>query len=391
MEYMSDENQNNVDNNEPTGGTARLDAADVFLPEPGADISHSLPEDIDSQPVNIADFRSIIDSKDPNHIDDKAKVPADDKGEKTVGTDGEKKADTLPTTKVDYKPISETVTPAETAKVTTPTESPEAKYGESVKFFPKMAKEAREHFRARLDENIELKARLKANEEKLKTHSSGLPVSYLDHPEAFTLDPKYREATTQYNNIANELKFYQNQLVAIRNGDKWQMPVQDKDGKWSYREMEPSAESDVHVTDLVMRGRAMLDNQQRQVNELSQNFKNSYEAQRKEFKDLSDYYFPNYAGEKAKDNKFIKVMDDIIKDKGQDNNILAPFLSRLYAFSMEQAEFIKANQDKWNSAGRAKPTVQPSSADINNTISEKKTGIHNQVYDHNAFLSAKEA
>lgn len=365
------------------------------LPEDG-DIRKPLTTDIESKVVNFEDFHKIIREQDPNAIEPKPEEKKDDK-EIKVETK-EKEIDSKQEGLVKDGKIPEGDSKIREGKqedkVLSALNDDKIKYGDAAAFFPKMAKEAREFLKARLDEVKNLQDTVKDLKTKSEAKVEGeLPSSYLDHPQAYTLDPKFAQVIKTRENVNMELNYWQQQLVAIRNADKWQDLRRDGQGNLVQVEMDAGPQADVLVSSRINQALRILENQESVINNLQTSFKSRYDASRNSMAELERQYFPMYEGDKGKDNKYIKTFVDLLSDKGQKDNILTSPFAKLYALTMEQAEYIKANQEKWKAAettGKVIAQSGPNSGDLNGAGEKKSVSIDQKPFDYEEFKRMKE-
>ncbi len=370
-----------------------------FSPPGEGDARHPLAKDIDSKVVNFEDFAKIIREKDPNNVE---KPKEEKKDDKVVGQDDKDKVVETKTGEkaVDQKPIDGTK-----ELPTSPQQQlidDKAKYPDAASFFPKMAKEAREYLKARLNEVSELKNTVKDLQTKVEAKVNGeLPQSYLEHPEAYTLDPKFNQAVKTRDSVNMELQYWQEQLVAIRNADKWKDLRRDKDGNLVQIEMDAGPQADVLVSQRINQAMRLIEQQENTISQIQSSFKSRYEADRNSMVELEKKYFPMYSEEKLKApenikaNNYIKIFRDLLTDKGQGNNILTSPFAKLYALTMEQTDYIKANEARWQkaeTAAKASAAAGPNSGDLNGA-GEKKviTDINQKPFDYEEFKRMKDA
>jgi hypothetical protein len=268
-----------------------------------------------------------------------------------------------------------------------------AKYGEAaVKLFPKMAKEAREFLKARLDDLHSAKEQVKELTGKVEKREAGqLPDSYLEHPEAYQLDPRYRQSSQAKDNLRAELNYWRQQLILVRDAKPWKELSRDEKGNLITTDRDPGAEADVEISEKIQQAQHAINQHDQFLGHLQSHFKGMYQKQRSEIQTLEDQYLPAYAGDRAKDNKYIQTFKDILKERGQENNPLNGTISKMYALLMEQVGYIKQLEAE---ATKTKPKVevQPNSGDINNAGGEKKVvDINNKPFDEKEWAALKEA
>lgn len=86
-------------------------------------------------------------------------------------------------------------------------------------------------------EKTELANRIKQLE------SGALPDSYLQHPNAYQLQPEYHSAVTLVNEADAEINAYNNAVIAIEQGRPYQKPIGWKDGELQFETVEPPTDA----------------------------------------------------------------------------------------------------------------------------------------------------
>lgn len=183
-----------------------------------------------------------------------------------------------------------------------------------------------EEYAPRLQEMFE-KAR---DYDKIKAEKPGY---LLDHPEAFTLDPEYRQLESTKQAAGNLVNFYTKQLENIRSKKPWQSldGFDEKTGAPIYTTHQPSAEADVSVANFIQQNIAL---QQQQTKEL-EGYKGKFDLDKKALEEhtnsITKKLFPDWDDTKL--SKEEKADYDIAKtlvhprDKGTR---LAGILEKAY-------------------------------------------------------------
>jgi len=170
--------------------------------------------------------------------------------------------------------------------------------------------------------------------------STALPTNYYEHPEAYTLDKRYAESVETFKNANASIQHWQAQFNAIRSGENWHEPMVQADGTLRFVEREPSSESETQVLGMLQQAQGHRQSALNEVAQLKQSFTQSRTKVISEMKTFEDSMFPSYKGQEDK-NLYIKQSLQTLREKGMENNPLAGFISKLYAYAMEGQQTIK--------------------------------------------------
>lgn len=263
----------------------------------------------------------------------------------------------------------------------------------AIPVFRKSAKEAQEfivaELRRRGKETEELKGQLEATKKEVR---EGLPSTWYENENAYTLLPEYQTLNAEYATIESLVKHFRQQLIAIKAGDNWEDLVMGEDGKLVKVPAKPGPEVDVRVTEQIAGLTGALQQRQQQALQLAQRFKTQSRTIKDEMRKAEDHFFPQYK-EKFEENEHGKYAYNHLKSLGQEHNVIAPFVQKLYAWGIEilqENEALRAERDK----GKKIATMGngPTGDAINKgavTEVPRSTNPDDEPYDSKAFEEAK--
>lgn len=178
------------------------------------------------------------------------------------------------------------------------------------KILSQMSKAARAIFIQRAKDLNALKAK---HEELAKQR--GLPDSYLNHPEAYTLSPEYAENMQSLQTISNEEQYWEEQLLKVKANQEWvDLEGYDKDGNPIFSEPKPaSPTAELVLSKRLNRASSMRDQYAKVVNDLKEGFKGRYESA---VQNLNSYRAESFAWVKDP-----KKLDEIVVDMGKEGKI----------------------------------------------------------------------
>lgn len=206
--------------------------------------------------------------------------------------------------------------------------------------FKQMGKPAREWAKARLKENEELRAQAQ------QQASGKLPNNWFDHEEAYQLHPEYTKSVGIARQAEGFINFWTEQYRKIKEGENWENVTLDQQtGKFNTQLMKPGAEAEVYV----QRQLAIETNAHQQFLRNAEQIKQNFVAERgnivKALQDTEQRFFPQYVDPKSYEPA-AKAVQGVLDRFNQRGNVLGSFLTKLYAFSMEQDKVIKDLQKK---------------------------------------------
>ena len=111
----------------------------------------------------------------------------------------------------------------------------------------------------------------------LKELQNKAPDLYFQHPEAYTLDPKFREINTQIDYADREARHWKNQLINIRTGKPWHaLDGWDEQGRPILRgPIKPTDEHEIDISNALQ----VVTGQMQQLQQQKQGFQGNYAKQ----------------------------------------------------------------------------------------------------------------
>lgn len=216
-------------------------------------------------------------------------------------------------------------------------------FPDEAKFLRNMSNESRAFVIARLRDLKNAKTERETLSNQVKTLSEApnnkIPMNWMEHEEAYTLHPEYKQAVGRLQQVDNAASFWREQYKKIELGEDWTNVSVGADGKPTQTLMQPGAEAKLYVMER-MQELARI----RQESELTaHNIQSTFGLGRKALTDYIDaqnnIFFPDYKGQEwEKGNKYYQGIIKPLAEKGLANNVLAPLTGRLYAFLMETVE-----------------------------------------------------
>jgi len=212
---------------------------------------------------------------------------------------------------------------------------------EEVSYFKKMDKTAREWVKGQIKKQ-------KEEIERLRTPSNNIPQNWLEHEEAYRLHPVFKESAAIVERAGLERQYWENQLIAVKNGEKWKDLV-EQGGKLYQQERAADAQSEVYLFNLI-------DNCKRIEAEHAGKataIRNTFQQQRSQLtsgiRSIEDKFFPQYTDAKAwQDNKYVKNAQTILQNFGQQSNPLGNFFLKLYLWGLDVYEKNQELESKLN-------------------------------------------
>lgn len=256
-------------------------------------------------------------------------------------------------------------------------------------FAKKMANDAREYFTARLKDLKEAKSKISELEQTTKALAAKQESSYLDHENGYLLDSGYAQLHQDATNVKQEVSFWEEQLIKIKNGDKWTNLQRDKNGNIQSAEYDPSAQAEVHVQQRINEGYQIHQRLSQEAKQLIEGFNSRRSERASRLQRIEDYMLPAF-----KDPKMVES-DPVIKGtlkwlQAEGVAAVPPTtFAKLYAFTMKVLG--ENNQlRKGKSPSQAK---EPNSNDLNlgnPTVSATSKDPDDMVFDESAFEKVKE-
>lgn len=228
----------------------------------------------------------------------------------------------------------------------------------------------------------------KEREELVKNKPVALPDSWFEHPDAYTLDPKYREAAQTANQAAQAKEYWQQQFARIRRGEDWQDVSIGSGGEVITKEIPASAEAELTVMEKIREVDRIYGSSSATVQQLQQAHNGRHQSLLSAIRAEEDRNFP-LLKEKPESNKYFKTMHDALDELGLHGNPLTQTTSKMYAFLMEQIainhqlrEELEGKKTVKEQSRRAGPT----GAEINNgATKETSSGAELDVSEFEAY------
>jgi len=201
----------------------------------------------------------------------------------------------------------------------------------AIPILKKASKEAQEFIAAELRRNhkerVELKSQLDAAKKEVR---NGLPNSWYEHEQAYTLMPEYQNVVQKINALSQYEQHYREQLISIKEREKWTDLVVGADGKLSQTIRDPDSVSEVEVLQKINAFNTAITAQQQAAGQIVNRFQSQVRTLQDDIRQDEDKYFPQYSKDFEK-NENGKYAMALLSGRGLQHNILAPFVSKLYA------------------------------------------------------------
>lgn len=230
------------------------------------------------------------------------------------------------------------------------------------KYLKKMSIEASQHFSRKM---IAIKGENEALKKQVET---GIPPSYLNHPDAFVLLPEYAQTTQVANKARFEANHYRQQLIAIKSDQPWRVIEGYKNGQPVYSDpYKPTAEAEADILNAMQSANSAAYQAEEKVGKLQAGFKGEYDKSAKLIKDEVAKNFPLLADEKVLDEtidtgKFGKLRLRDMRD-GFKNMIPLAFRDHPLSDAVTALFLVNALQADQLTKQRALGKVQEQKAD----------------------------
>lgn len=212
-------------------------------------------------------------------------------------------------------------------------------------FLKKMDKSAREfvvsELKTRLLTNTELKAKVKELESGVgkPENGNGLSTSWYEHPQAYHLLPEYQQKVGAINKVGELLKHYQEQKIAIKEGEVWTDLEADGNGGIQRKQYKPSSRAEALVDEKLSELRSAMQVLNSQADEVKKNFNTNAVKTREQVVGLENQYFPQYADPKVLEkNDNYKAVKNALDKFGLGNDRMANITAKMYIYAMENIE-----------------------------------------------------
>lgn len=257
----------------------------------------------------------------------------------------------------------------------------------AIPLLKKASKETQEFILAELRRNKTALEAAKAEVETTKKSvREGLPTSWYEHEHAYTLTPEFQSAQTKASTLRNYADHFRQQLINIKDGEKWIDLVVGADGKPRQEVREPGSAAEVSVLERIQRFEHAFNQEQTAAANIAHTFKQQVGALRGDMKKAEDEYFPQYK-EGFDKNEHGQYVLKMLASRGMGHVPTNSFLAKLYATFIEvnnELETLRAEKDK----GKKIAAVNngPTGEDINRgTVEEKVKSIEDTPFNPDAF------
>lgn len=212
---------------------------------------------------------------------------------------------------------------------------------------------------------------LYAQEEKTKEllkqlTEKGIPQSWREHPEAYTLHPEYKEIQSTYNKARFEYDTYRNILGAIERGEEYKPFLGYDKGRPVFGEVKkPTSEDKIDIMSDMNAAQQYANNSINRMQELQSGFTAMYNTDIQAAQDVADKLWPWWRDEKSP--KQVQVKELINKLPVSFQNTPAALLAGLLYSSVIEL------QGKLKDA-EAKIAVAAKTADIEQKLEPHTSG-----------------
>lgn len=196
----------------------------------------------------------------------------------------------------------------------------------------KMSKDAFERFRAVLlkdKKEQEAREQEKQELEQLKKGVKGIPPSYIEHEDAYTLSPDFRNLTRDTRTAQQIYQHWRTQLARVEQGESWQDLNIDAEGKLVISEPKDfSAEAKVEIIENLTHARQQLNNFSTDLQQVRENFTKRRQTVLSQFKTIEEKFFPQFNDEKFPGWELAKNVLSGLAKAGLDKSPLASMLAK---------------------------------------------------------------
>ena len=212
----------------------------------------------------------------------------------------------------------------------------------AIPLLKKASKETQEFIIAELRRNKTALDTAKAEAETAKKSvREGLPTAWYEHEQAYMLTPEYQAAVNKGTRLQEFAEHYRQQLIAIKDGEKWFDLTVGPDGKVQQVQREPGSAAEVYALERINKFDQALQQETRIAHNVAGQFRQQVSTLRAEMQKAENEFFPQYEKEFEKNEHGGYVMN-VLKARGQSNNPIAPFLAKLYATYVETYNELEA-------------------------------------------------
>ena len=200
---------------------------------------------------------------------------------------------------------------------------------EEQKVFGKMSNQAFDYVRPRLLEARSVKDfQAKVAELTTQLEGKGLPQSYLEHPDAYLLSPKFKEAQANLQGAEGLLGFYNTQMLALKEGNNYVDLVPDGKGGAAQVQKEANVQNELDLANKISQTNHDLSTARNQIQAMSGEHAARLQSQKGQYNEYFTRSFPEYADEeKSKGDKDFTQVMDVLRRTGFEHNPLSKFLA----------------------------------------------------------------
>lgn len=199
--------------------------------------------------------------------------------------------------------------------------------------------------KAKAAEAEQIKAQNTKLQQQLK--EGGIPDSWVEHPNAYQLSPKYQELSNKVGMLEFEENFYREQAVAVMEGKDWQRIEGYNNGQPVLSgPLKADNRASVWLNAGVSKLAAMKGQTEGQISLLQQQFSQQYSQSQAFIKQETDNFVNRLIPElRPKDDTEKLEMRKLLGDQYKSNP-LTYFAENAYAVIIQQARYIKTLLDK---------------------------------------------
>lgn len=188
---------------------------------------------------------------------------------------------------------------------------------------------------------VELATQLE--EQKKIAAGKGIPQTWYEHPEAYSLTPEFRQLSTQYAQYDAVEAHYTEQIAAIQDGKPWTaiVGVNPQTGELQYSpEQQPTPQAMANVNRALIQATTAKGQLQAKVDNLASNFANTHKQAASQIKNEIQGYLDKLHPEVKPVDKDVEMVTNMLPAMYK-NHPLAWGFSQLVAMSFAQGRFLK--------------------------------------------------
>lgn len=286
----------------PVVDNTGMDSVLVGTPAPSSVVTTTQPRQVEvSSNEEVDDSPELLLSDTPEQLEDKL-LEVGKKGSvakptsSKVAASDAKKPEIKSPESFDLGPedkSSETTQPAKKGARDYTGVRPE--YVEVLKHIPNYLYDKAKEMLSKFDSTTQERDTLKTENEKIK--SGKLPDNYYEHDKAYLLHPDYDKAVQTQQMIDFEQGHYEQQLEAIKGGADWYEFKGLKNGEPQYElhkalgEGKIDVKAEIYTQKLLNFYEGKRGEVQKQLGDITSNFKQQHESAKKTFDTIDDQFF----------------------------------------------------------------------------------------------------